>query len=212
MVDSGEIEEETVFDKGVLRGTFSRAVPIDDEAYLKTLAKKSKREEHKKHAAVSKDKEKRQKDDQSSDSDTSLHFAELLADLERQVRANNERIELLNQYHHALSDHLQKLLNGEEIEVNSDGSLRDEMAEAAIREYEEENNATIDRHNPADVKVALDNVSREREFVAEENDQIFERVPELAQLEISPSLDLNTSQDMKIGDVRINNIELKPLP
>jgi len=211
MVDSGELEEETVFEKGVLRGTFSRAVPIDDEAYLKTLAKKSKREEHKKHAAVSKDKEKRQKDDQSSDSDTNLHFAELIADLERQVRANNERIELLNQYHHALSDHLQKLLNGEEIEVNSDGSLRDEMAEAAIREYEEKYGQVIDRYDPGEVKGAIDSFDAENQYLRKENSDIVERVPDLAHLDLSSLLPDSGSKEYGSIQSTITS-ETKPLP
>jgi len=51
----------------------------------------------------------------------------------------------LNEYEDALDRCIDALERGEELPRNPDGSLQDEDAEKAIREYEEEHGVTVDR-------------------------------------------------------------------
>jgi len=189
------------FNKGVQRPVY--------ELYAKVSAKREHHAENKKNLAVEREEENRRQDEKKSDGASKLHLAELLVDLERQVRANNERIALLDQYHDALSLHLQKLLSGEEIELNPDGSLKDDMAEAAIQGYEAARHLTVDRNNPVDVQAALDNVDQERVFLREENSQIFERIPELGHLAIRTSHELDLTTKSVPDDVKNDPTSLK---
>lgn len=80
---------------------------------------------------------------------------EQLRRIEADLAHYQERIRLLQGYQDALQRHLEKLKNGEDIEKNADGSLKDQQAEEAIRAYEEQYGVTVDRDNPDQISDVL---------------------------------------------------------
>lgn len=84
-----------------------------------------------------------------------LVLREQLRRIEADLAYYRERIRLLQGYQDALQHHIEKLRNGEKIEKNADGSLKDKQAEEAIRSHEQRYKTRIDRDDPAQVEEVL---------------------------------------------------------
>ena len=99
----------------------------------------------------------------------------LLTDLEAKISANAERLALLEGYHDALSQHRDRLIAGDDIELNADRSLADAMAEAAIREYEGLYRVRIDRTDARAVHTVMTYFAEEAERTRDDQEHLEQK-------------------------------------
>ncbi len=90
----------------------------------------------------------------------------------RQIAENLERLEVLAKQESALQRQIDRLRRGEEPTRNPDGSLRDEDAEAAVREYEDRYGVTLDRTDADQVALVLQGVRDEQLRIRRENEDL----------------------------------------
>lgn len=125
------------------------------------------------NAAARREKERRRR---GGDISTQLLLQQQLenqiAANNEQITRNNERLEVLDRYQSGLERHLEKLKNGEAIERNEDGSLKDADAETAIREHEEKYGVTVDRTDADKVQNILSGYQQEDQAIRRDNERL----------------------------------------
>lgn len=130
------------------------------------------------------------------------------------------RIETVQDYQDALGRHLQKLKNGEKIEVNEDGTLKDKKAEEAIRAYEAEYGIRIDRLNEDAVEGVLEaygteevNLRREKEDIKRDHPDFVQKAEEMDGMSKEEVIaDIQATQDSRAVNKSVsqmNNIDNK---
>lgn len=101
---------------------------------------------------------------------------QLLLDRYRYLQTEIRKLE---DYQDALGQHLQKLKNGKEIEINADGSLKNQKAEEAIRAYEEEYGIKVDRQDPQQIERVITAHAYKQAIHRREAQEIVEKAPEV---------------------------------
>lgn len=157
---SGEDTDITglLSEKGVLNTLFSTnnglLNPTEIQAAMNALRARIERKNQDRDNEKRRDQQKQEKP--NSEKTQELAMQTMLTEIARTIEANNERLRVLERQQDALGKHLALLLAGEPVELSEDGSLKDADAEAAVKDYEEAKNITVDRTDPVQIQAAHD--------------------------------------------------------
>jgi len=112
--------------------------------------------------------DRRSSEDQRKDSTALLLLINEIQDQLTELTAEYQRYDEAG---NALDDFIAALESGEAPELNEDGSLKNEKAEALIREYEEKFGVAVDRTDPEALKAVAEYIKEKKNELAQEVDE-----------------------------------------